>query len=265
MQTARPLLDVARLTAQLQRRHRPLPSSSPPFRCSEPDCDRAFNRKYTLTEHEKTHLGQKPYVCPVKSCGKRFTTTGNLSRHRRLHGPVQPLACPVDGCPCAFSSDLKLVKHMKFHFSVSVQLCSVHGCGRTFSTIGNLNRHLRNQHNIYDDLSTSSPLTRSPNTQQVEVAQSPTSPDDSTWLFAFSEVSHSASASECGNDDDEDDDTWFAACLSTVEPLTLEEATRPWDSEALQMLSLLLDSDSGDGEEGEKDIKEESNQSQPAR
>lgn len=246
MQTAAHFsLDVARLAAQLQLQQRPHSLASPPFRCSEPGCDRAFNRKYTLSEHLKTHSGQKPYACPVKSCGKRFTTTGNLSRHRRLHGPVQPLACPVDGCPCTFSSDLKLQKHMKFHFSTEVQLCPVHGCGKTFSTIGNLNRHLRNQHSIYDDLSLSTPLTRSPKSQASEVAQSPTGPDDSTWVFTFAEHDHSTSDSDMEDEDDgdDDDDAWIATFLATAEPLTLEEAAQPWESETLEALSLMLDND----------------------
>ncbi|KAE9033042.1 hypothetical protein PR003_g9141 [Phytophthora rubi] len=115
-------------------------------RCTEPGCDRHFNRKYTLIEHVKTHTGEKPHVCPVKTCGKRFTTSGNLSRHKRLHGYIEPLECPVEGCLSSFSSNNKLEKHMKFHLGSAVQVCTINHCGKTFSTTGNLNRHIKHQH-----------------------------------------------------------------------------------------------------------------------
>ncbi|KAG1686612.1 hypothetical protein DVH05_006327 [Phytophthora capsici] len=114
--------------------------------CSEPGCNRQFTRKYTLTEHAKTHTGERSHVCPVRTCAKRFSTSGNLSRHKRIHGYIEPLKCPSQGCICTFSSNNKLEKHMKFHYGTANKICVVPGCGKTFSTTGNLNRHLKNQH-----------------------------------------------------------------------------------------------------------------------
>ncbi|KAE9343854.1 hypothetical protein PF008_g9510 [Phytophthora fragariae] len=127
---------------ELRRQH----SESGVYRCTEADCHREFNRKYTLAEHIKTHTGERPHVCPVRTCGKRFSTSGNLSRHKRLHGYIEPLQCPVQGCICTFPSNNKLEKHMKFHYGGDVKVCLVPGCGKTFSTTGNLNRHLKNHH-----------------------------------------------------------------------------------------------------------------------
>ncbi|KAG2512313.1 hypothetical protein BBO99_00006636 [Phytophthora kernoviae] len=129
------------------------------YRCNETECDREFNRKYTLAEHIKTHTGERPHVCPVRTCGKRFSTSGNLSRHKRLHGYIEPLKCPVQDCICTFPSNNKLEKHMKFHYGGAVKVCVVPGCGKTFSTTGNLNRHLKNHHRDLEAAATcSSPI-----------------------------------------------------------------------------------------------------------
>ncbi|RLN49520.1 hypothetical protein BBJ29_007890 [Phytophthora kernoviae] len=114
--------------------------------CSEPGCRRQFSRKYSLSEHMKTHTGERPHVCPVRTCAKRFTTSGNLARHKRVHGYIEPIKCPVSGCICTFPSDTKLEKHLKFHYGGPVHLCEVPGCGKTFSTTGNLNRHFKSHH-----------------------------------------------------------------------------------------------------------------------
>ncbi|OWZ07382.1 hypothetical protein PHMEG_00020236 [Phytophthora megakarya] len=142
--------------------------------CTEPGCERQFNRKYSLIEHMKTHTGEKPHVCPVKTCAKRFTTSGNLSRHKRLHGYIEPLQCPVEGCLSSFPSNNKLEKHMKFHLGSAVHVCTINHCGKTFSTVGNLNRHFKHQH--LDDVSTGS-------SSSEFSASSPTSTEQSTSTY----------------------------------------------------------------------------------
>lgn len=149
------------------------------FRCEE--CDRPFNRRYTLNEHVKTHTGERPYRCLVPSCTKRFTTTGNLARHQRLHGFIQPLECPIPNCFVTVTSQHKLEKHVKGHYSNPIRVCRIPGCGKTFSTTGNLNRHLRNQHYRFDEMygtdsrNTSTPmhLHKNPLKQELPVVFRP--------------------------------------------------------------------------------------------
>ncbi|POM65627.1 Hypothetical protein PHPALM_18627 [Phytophthora palmivora] len=156
-------------------------------RCTEPGCDRHFNRKYTMIEHMKTHTGEKPHVCPVKACAKRFTTSGNLSRHKRLHGYIEPLQCPVEGCLSSFPSNNKLEKHMKFHLGSAVHVCAINHCGKTFSTVGNLNRHVKHQH--LDEVSTSSSSSEFSETSPTSAEQQSTSSYTTLLLESSVEVS----------------------------------------------------------------------------
>uniref|UniRef100_A0A1A8F1N3 WD repeat domain 16 n=1 Tax=Nothobranchius korthausae TaxID=1143690 RepID=A0A1A8F1N3_9TELE len=53
--------------------------------CNE--CGASFTRYKTMTEHQRTHTGEKPYSC--LTCGRRFTWSHSLSRHRRSHAHEQ--------------------------------------------------------------------------------------------------------------------------------------------------------------------------------
>jgi uncharacterized Zn-finger protein len=206
----------------------PQKSSSRAYKCS--DCGRRFNRKYTLTEHMKTHTGERPHVCRAGGCGKRFSTSGNLSRHMRLHGAIEPVHCPVKGCTCKFMSDIKLAKHMRTHYVPRTHTCKVPACGKSFSTTGNLNRHLKNQHSQQEREKFKTPA---PSSSSLSICSTPTSQKCGTPVRE----------SPTGIDQEWTGNAWDVASesIDMELPAPFETAcTAPWTPEMLDMLSQML-------------------------
>ena len=51
-------------------------------------CDKKFNRKQPMLEHERIHSGKKPFKCIY--CNKTFTQSGSAKRHERSHTRDKP-------------------------------------------------------------------------------------------------------------------------------------------------------------------------------
>ncbi|KAJ7576464.1 zinc finger protein [Mycena floridula] len=59
-----------------------------PFRCSVPDCDKAFLDSTALKNHSVVHTGYRPFKCP--KCHRVFARKSQLKTHQSVHTREKP-------------------------------------------------------------------------------------------------------------------------------------------------------------------------------
>ncbi|KAI6131243.1 hypothetical protein EDD16DRAFT_1821162 [Pisolithus croceorrhizus] len=122
-----------------------------PFVCD--DCGKSYLRETHLHAHRRSHLpdSQRSYVCTESpGCGKRFWTLQHLRVHQDTHRGEKAYTCPEDGCEEAFSKHHQLRAHVcQAHSPPGTKpyICSHPSCDKSFST----NQKLRGHMKTHDD------------------------------------------------------------------------------------------------------------------
>ncbi|KAK4468511.1 hypothetical protein MN116_007710 [Schistosoma mekongi] len=84
------------------------------YKCTFPECTKAYYKRSHLNEHFHLHTGIKPYLCNQSGCNAKFSRADQLSRHRRAHTGERNFFCNV--CLKRF----KRSDHLKVHLTRNV-------------------------------------------------------------------------------------------------------------------------------------------------
>lgn len=102
-------------------------------------CSATFNRKSSLRQHAKVHMGDKRAKFPCSVCQKFCSTKGNLKIHMRIHTGERPHVCEV--CGKSFIDPTYLRIHSRLHTGERPYSCQY--CERTFLDPRNYRKHIK--------------------------------------------------------------------------------------------------------------------------
>ncbi|XP_034481587.1 gastrula zinc finger protein XlCGF46.1-like [Drosophila innubila] len=147
-----------------------------PYPCPEPDCDRGYSHKNTLSVHmrkchklgkeHKSHVcefcgktfdtmwrlknhrfthkdkSELPYVCEDAECGRRFSSKQLLKVHMMRHAGIKNYRCTYCGVQKTTRTELKI--HLNYHTLERTYCCRI--CSKVCNSSSNLNLHMRTVH-----------------------------------------------------------------------------------------------------------------------
>lgn len=79
------------------------------------ECGKKLKNKKTLLIHKKTHrdVGDRAYKCSYTNCNKAFNFRIHLENHERVHSGEKPFKCSL--CPVSFKQRHQLNSHKRKH------------------------------------------------------------------------------------------------------------------------------------------------------
>ena len=98
-------------------------------------CGISFRQKHHLTNHLRTHTGEKPYRCDI--CEKTFSRSYSLTEHKRIHTGERLYKCAI--CKKTFISNSHLTIHKIVHKGKKPYSCDV--CQKSYARSSGLSTH----------------------------------------------------------------------------------------------------------------------------
>jgi len=85
------------------------------YPCKEPGCYFSTEKKYRLTDHQRTHSNERPFACPLSSCRWTAKTKSSIAAHSKTHDgdAGKKFSCSNLACQYKAVQSCDLKRHQK--------------------------------------------------------------------------------------------------------------------------------------------------------